>query len=890
MRSTDGGRSAAERISRVGADGVVPRPALCERLSAAGRVTVISAPAGSGKTVLVRSWTERASMSGRVAWTAVGPDEHEPRRFWLSVLDAIRSTLPGSALVKPLTTAPDLDGWDIVERLLTDLAPLTDRVWLVIDDVHELASAEARRQLGLLVARAPSAVRFVLVTRRDVRLGLHRLRLDGELTEIRTADLRFTPEEARELLGAAGARLPKPALTLLYDRTEGWAAGLRLAALSLAGHPDPEGFAAEFSGSERTVAEYLLAEVLERQTGPVRGLLLRTSVLERVNGELADLLTGGSGSEGVLQDLERANAFVIGLDASRSWFRYHRLFADLLRLELRRTAPGELATLHRTAARWLAGHGYPVAAIRHAQAAGDWHPAARLLADHWSVLQLDGRTATAHDLLTGFPDDVVATDGELAALFAADQLAHGSVETAQRYLGLAERNSTVRRAERRDLRPLLGTVRLMLAHRRGDLPAAAEQARRLRTMTEAQDAMRPGLGEDLRALALISLDSTEFWTASFAQAQRRLELGRVLARRTRRPYLEFSSLAYQAANEFFLSFGLAADHGMQAVNLARQHGWTEEPAAGAAYMTLGAVRAWQGLLDESETWVRRAEHTIRATAHPLAGMGVRHVRALLAMARGRDAEALVAFDESERLAGLLAAPNPMATAMRGFQLQTLVRLGETERAVRALDELDEHHRDGGEMRIVLAMLRLAQDDPHAATTALAPVLRGSAPLVWSAWLTQAFLLEAIARDALQDPGAAERALERALDLAEPDGVLIWFLLHPTPDLLSRHGAHRTRHASLIAEIQSLLAGQRPVPVPTTPQPPLEPLSDSEIRVLRYLPTNLSAPEIAGELSVSRNTVKTHLRNLYRKLGTHRRAEAVARARALGLLAPFARRH
>ena len=257
-------------------------------------MTVVSAPPGSGKTVLLRSWIGAAGLAERAAWVPVGRDERDPQRFWLSVLDALRQTAAGSALVRALTAAPDLDGWAIVERLLKDLAPLEDRLWLVVDDLHELDSDQARRQLELLVMRAPAELRFVLATRHDVRLGLHRLRLEGELTEIRADDLRFSLAEARELFAAAGVELAEPALGLLYERTEGWAAGLRLAALSLAGHPDPERFAAEFSGSERTVAEYLLAEVLDRQPEEVRRLLLRTSVLERVNGELADLLTGGS--------------------------------------------------------------------------------------------------------------------------------------------------------------------------------------------------------------------------------------------------------------------------------------------------------------------------------------------------------------------------------------------------------------------------------------------------------------------------------------------------------------------------------------------------------------------------------------------------------------------
>jgi len=303
-----------------------------------------------------------------------------------------------------------------------------------------------------------------------VRLGLHRLRLEGELTEIRADDLRFSQAEARALFAAAGMGLAEPTLGMLYERTEGWVAGLRLAALSLAGHPDPERFAAEFSGTERTVAEYLLAEVLERQPAQVRRLLLRTSILERVNGELADLLTGASGGERVLQDLEEANAFVVSLDPARSWFRYHHLFADLLQLELRHTEPAEVTALHKLAAGWLTAHGYPVEAIRHAQSARDWGLAARLLADHWPGLYLGGQEATVHALMAGFPARASAADAELAAVAAADELARGSLQAAERYLGLAERGSArVPEGRRGQAQVLLGVVQLLLARQRGPL-------------------------------------------------------------------------------------------------------------------------------------------------------------------------------------------------------------------------------------------------------------------------------------------------------------------------------------------------------------------------------------------------------------------------------------
>ena len=858
------------------------RPRLFGRLVAQARVSVVSAPPGSGKTVLLRSWISWAGVAERAAWVPAGRGERDPQRFWLSVLAALRRTAAGSALVGELTAAPDLDGWVIVERLLADLAPLDDQLWLVVDDVHELGP-DALQQLELLILRAPPELRFVLATRHDVRLGLHRLRLEGGLAEVREPDLRFTVAEARELFAAAGVDLPDPAL--LVERTEGWAAGLRLAALSLAGHPDPERLAVEFSGSERTVAEYLLAEVLDRQSEPVRRLLLRTSILERVNGELAGLLTGDSGGERVLQDLEAANAFTVALDARRSWFRYHHLFADLLQLELRRTAPDQVAGLHQVAAGWFAGHGYPVEAVRHAQAAQAWDLARRLLADHWPGLSLDGQAAVIHELLGGFPAERLVADAELATVAAGDELASGSLEAAERYLGLAERGlASVPESRQGQARLLAGMVRLLLARQRGNRPAVAEEAQRLQAAAEAPEAAQAALGEELRALALISLGSAEFWAARFEEAERHLEQGVALARRIGRPFLEFTGLVY-AASEFFRSAALAAEHSRQAVELAEQHGWTDAPAAGLASLNVARLLMRQGRLEEAEPWIQRAERTLRAEAEPAVGLIFRSQRGLLALGRGQDADALATFQAADQLAGRLAEPSLMVLPNRSFLVQTLVRLGETERAEQALAALGDQDRDGGAMRTGLAVLRLAQDNPHAAIAALAPVLDGSAPVPWPGWLAQAFLLEAIARDAVGDPAAAGRALERALDLAEPDGALFWFLLHPVPGLLQRQARQRTAHPALIADILSLLAGRTLAPPPAGPRPPLEPLSGSEIRVLRYLPTNLSMRQIAGELYVSHNTVRTHISHLYAKLGTHTRAEAVARARALGLLAP-----
>ncbi|MEA2379340.1 MAG: LuxR family transcriptional regulator, maltose regulon positive regulatory protein, partial [Thermoleophilaceae bacterium] len=325
------------------------------------------------------------------------------------------------------------------------------------------------------------------------------------------------------------------------------------------------------------------------------------------------------------------------------------------------------------------------------------------------------------------------------------------------------------------------------------------------------------------------------------------------------------------------------------IEVARQHGWTDEPVAGIAYTALAAAALAQGRLEETEAWVEHAERTLQEEVEPAAGLLLHHIRGGLELARGRNQEALLALRSAERLAGLLVTPHTLANAARRWLLETLVRMGDTEQVERAFAEMDAAERDSGEMHTALAALRLAQNDPEAATIALAPVLDSSASVTNRNFgLSYAFLLEAIARDVLGETSAAESALDRALDLAEPDGIIHPFLVYRAPGLLERLSRRGTSHASLIAEILNLLAGGSPTPWLGEPEPLRESLSDSEKRILRYLPTYLSAPEIAGELYLSVHTVKSHMLHLYAKFGTHRRAETVERARALGLLAPSAR--
>src|SRR3954465_12779922 len=358
------------------ASGLLDRDELLQTLDRAvtKRVTVVSAPPGSGKTSLLRAWADRSTNAGRVAFASVDRGQDDAQRFWCAVLGAIRSP-EGSidAETRSAATAA-LDGAQLVATVLSELAEQVEPLVLIIDDLHELRSADALAQLADLLAVLPKSARVVLSSRRDPPIRLHRLRLADEVAEIRAGDLRFTERETAELLAASGISLSCEGAAALYERTEGWAAGLRLAVIALSGHPDPEHFVAEFSGGDRAVGEYLMAEMLERQPTEVQRMLMRTSLVDRVNGELAGLLAGRSGSEQLLLELEDAKAFVVSLDAKRTWFLYHpvledflrrartlfsspQLLAAFLRLDLRRTRADDVPHLHRRAARWFADHG-----------------------------------------------------------------------------------------------------------------------------------------------------------------------------------------------------------------------------------------------------------------------------------------------------------------------------------------------------------------------------------------------------------------------------------------------------------------------------------------------------------------------------------------------------
>jgi LuxR family transcriptional regulator, maltose regulon positive regulatory protein len=857
--------------------------------AAAGKVTIISAPAGSGKTSLLRAWADRPGQAHRLAMLPVKRDQNDAQQFWLGLLGAVRDA-SATQRAEPLAATPEFNGPAMVDRVLSELTDHHGRFVVVIDDLHELRSDEALSLLTRLLVNLPAHVHAILATRRDLRLRLHRLRLAGELAEIRATDLRFTPDETRELLNASGIALSAAGCAVLHQRTEGWAAGLRLAVLSLAGHPDPERFVAEFSGSDRTVAEYLLAEMLESQRDEVQQLLLRTSLLDRVNGELADLLTGGIGSERILLELEDANAFLMSLDPERTWFRYHQLVGDFLRLEQRRRSPQELPQLHRRAAGWLADHGHVVEAIRHTQLAGDWPVAARMLADHSFSLMLDGQAQTIQALLHTFAREAPADDPELALVHAADDLLHGHLDEATAHLAIAETYvETTPPPRRRRLQVAVVSLKLSLARRRGHLAGVIEQATLAAAPISGQSDEEVALGSELRAVALMNLGTLEAWSLGLEDAEHHLQEGALLARSIGRPYLEVGCLAQLGFASRIRSFPIARQRCREAIAVADQHGWGAEPVIAPALVTMAGNLAWTGEFDEAERWLRRTERALETDAGP----GIRQLLHLatgrLHAGRGRYRESLEEFTAAERLQSQLEGPHALASQVTGWILTAQARLGMLDQARAALEDLNDEQANSGEIRNACAAICLAAGDPDEALGALADVLDGTAPVIGYVTVVESQLLAALAYRARGDQAAAHRAVERALALAEPDRLVLPFVTTGASDLLQSLPRHTTAHAAMLADILDVVGGISLTASDPSPSLDGEQLSPTELRVLGYLPTNLSRPEIASELSVSVNTVNTHLRSIYAKLQASNRSSAVQRARELRLLSAARRR-
>jgi LuxR family maltose regulon positive regulatory protein len=850
----------------------------------AAKVTLISAPAGSGKTSLLRAWADGPGQQYRLAVVQVRRDQQDSQQFWLAILGAIRQVSGSPREGEQLAATPDFNDAAIGDRVLSELAGHLDRTFLVIDDLHELTSQEALSELSRLLQKLPQHVHAILTSRRDLPLRLHKLRLAGELAEIRAADLRFTEPETRQFLEASGIALSEAGITRLYQRTEGWAAALRLAAISLASSPDPERFVAEFSGSSRTVAEYLLAEMLECQPPEVQQLLLRTSLLDRVNGELADLLTGRPGSERILLDLEDANAFVVSLDPARTWFRYHHLFADLLRLELRRRLPEELPALHRLAAKWLIEHGEVADAIRHTQAAADWSDAARLLADHSFGLTLDGQAQTIESLLRAFPPGAVTEGPDIPLARATTDLAQGRLDEAAAHLTVAETAMTSMPPDRKHrLDVAIAALKLSLARKRGHLAGVVDQVRFLASPITAESDEDITLDGELRAVALMNLGTAEAWSLANQDSEQHLREGADLAREIGRPYLEVACLAELAFASKIEPFATTQQRCREAIALAEQHGWGTEPVISPALVNLAGALIWTGDFDEGDYWLQRTARSLETDTGPIIRLLLHLATGMLMSGRRRQRDALEEYCAAERLQAQLEGSHALAHQLIGLRLATQARLGQLSEARASLVALDAEQAGSAEIHNARAAICLAEANPAGALEAVEDVLTGTAPAVGYMAVVEADLLAALAHRELGDQRAATAAAERALALAEADRLVLPFAMTGSLDLLEAIPRHETAHTALLTGILDVMRGSSLPPDDAGSLAQIGQLSPSELRVLRYLPTNLSRPEIASELSVSVNTVNTHIRNIYAKLQAQDRSAAVQRARQMRLL-------
>jgi LuxR family maltose regulon positive regulatory protein len=864
--------------------GFVERPRLRELLERGLRepVTLVCGPAGSGKTTLLAS-----AVHDQAAWASLEPGDDEPGRFWEAVLTALRlaAAVPAGSALESLAPPVHESRTAFVPLLVNALAELPEPVVLVLDDLQAVRSRECLAQLGFLVLHAPPTLRLVLSARADPALPLHVPRVRGRLVEIRAADLAFGEAEAAELMVAHGLELPERLVRALCARTEGWGAGLRLAALSLQGRDDAERFVSRFAGDDRAVGDYLLAEVLDRQSPALRDFLLRTSIVDRVCGDLADALTGeGSGAD-TLAELERTNGFVLGVDQHRVWFRYHRLFAKLLRTRARSELGCDLKVLHSRAAHWYADHGAESHALRHAVEAEDWDLAVEVVTQHWLELFVRGQGGAIRALVNQLPPERLREDAELAAALACSALDAREPDTAEVHLAHAElRAEQLPAARKRRYLETMALARLYLARLEGDFEAALVAADTLLVEASWHD----GLHNDARlTLVHATLGEVALWAHRIPRAFEELRQAVALADAAKLEYVSVAARSHLALLEVLTQgVGGGSEHARVALELAERRGWSAIPQTACAHLALAISAFFDLKPDEAAEHLARGYATASATPSRQLHFMLVHLDARMQMAHGRPEEGLRALDRFE-VAFRAGKPPPYErAAAAALRARMLAAAGDLEAARATVAEIaDEPWLVS---RVATARLLLAEGEPAAAAEMLAAAMEEHPSEAHTVTGVEGAILHAVACDESGDP-AVTRVLERALEVAETTGLLWPFVEagRRMEGLLKRQIRHGTAHRAVVGELLDAFADRAPARHSVAPL--LEPLSDREQAILRYLPTTLSNREIAAELFVTTNTVKTHLRSIYRKLDVARRREAVERARDLRLLSGGASR-
>jgi LuxR family maltose regulon positive regulatory protein len=910
--------------------GFVPRGRLVQALGeglARGRV-LVCAPAGSGKTALLADW---ARGGGRpVAWLGLDDGDSDPARFWRYVVAALDRARPG--LAGRVGPSPPGSFEGLVTALINELAadPGPDEVLLVLDDYHLVRSGLVHESVAFLLENLPPGLCVVVSGRADPPLPLARLRARGQLAELRAAELRFTPEEAAALLGeTAGPGLPAVAAETLVERTEGWAAGLQLAGLSLRGHADPAGFVAAFSGSHRFVLDYLGDEVLDGQSGPVRAFLLETSVLDRLSGGLCDAVTGRADSQAMLQDIERAGLFLVPLDEVRGWWRYHHLFADLLRARLEAEQPRRVQTLHRAAATWCNEHDLADDAVRHALAAGDTAWAARLVERHVETLLGRSEGATLRRWLSALPTESVRARPRLCLAQAYGAAQGFQVEALEALLDDAERAFAVSGDE--PYEDPAGRPASVLAN----VPAGIAFLRASLARLRGEAALAAGYNQQ----ALAQLGEDDWVMRSFVRWNRAVTdwiggrlgpaedgLAEVLAElraageAIRRVGGEPTEVLHAVAGgaEFFAGF-LATrvrydlgevQHAQGNLDAALATYWQALDTAGEGSQTAHAGVAHVGLaqlLYERNELTAALDHATRgvtlcrqlAFTPPLAtGLAV---VARIRRAHSDAAGALEAMGEAGQ-AGLSPQVISLFNPVPAQRARLLLACGDVRAAAQwttaaGLSSDDEPVYPQEPAYLVLARVLLAQNDPGRALTLLQRLLSAAASQGRTGSIIEIQALRALALAAQGDHANALGALTEALTLAGRHGYVRVLAdegapMHALLTQLSaarpgqQHAARRIDPGYLAALLRA--CGQADVVPPrrrAADAPPglAEPLTDRELEVLRLLAAGKSNQRIAHDLVVALDTVKKHVTHVLGKLGAANRTEAVARARQLGLI-------
>ena len=893
---------------------LVPRPRLAERLDEglALGLMLVCAPAGYGKTVLLADWARRGQLP--VAWLSLDVGDNDPARFWRHGVAALDQARPGLAeQVGPLLGPPAPSSYEgLVTALINELAagPDADQALLVLDDYHLIDSEAVHESLGFLLEHRPPGLRLVLASRSDPPLALARLRGRGRLAELRAAELRFTADEAAALLkqgtAVSGVALPETAVAALAARTEGWAAGLQLAALSLLGQPDAARFVAEFTGSHRYVLDFLTEEVLEHQSEQVRTFLLETSVLERLSGPLCDAVTGRPGGQGLLEQVERAGLFLMPLDEVRGWWRYHHLFADLLRVRLQEERPGLAARLHRNAAAWYDEHGLADDAIRHAMAAGESAWAARLIEQDFDmVYNMRGEGATIQRWISALPADLVQSRPRLLLAQALPMTASGRLDAVDALLDAAERAAAGAAGE--PFEPTAGRAASMLVNVPAYIAVDRSYLAQLRGDAEGTAAFAA------QALAVIGegerlLDSVARWQLAIAawlggrlaEAERAL-VGGIAG------WHAAGLLAVAASGGYELGqvqrargrLNAAVQTWQQALEVTLMPGRPPPAAAGPAYVGLGELAYERNEMEIALQHVTEGIALCRQWVYttPLAAGLV--TLAWIRQAAGDPAGALDAIGEAARVA---PGPPGLFNPVPAQRARLLLAQGDLAAAahwtkVCGLDADDEpdYGREPGQL--LLARVLLAQGLPGQALALLDRLHAAAAAQDRIGSVIEAGALRALALAASGEESGAVAALADALTLACPQGYVRIFVDEgkPMAALLGRLiTAQRAGQAAMEAPLGCLARLRRAfdsgpaMPVPrrlaTGVVPGLvEALTERELEVLGMLAAGRSNQAVATELVVTIDTVKKHVSHILDKLGTANRTEAVARARELGLI-------